>query len=1076
MFLSSQNGRCCFFTKSVAVDDASKLVFGDEDVDIEIAKKPSSTSSSQPNRNTGAGNNRDANRTARQSGGPGNNNSNQRPREVARFHSFDSDSDIVEEYVEPTAQRVGNNSGRQQNDFQSNHANVREQLLERTTFQDMMHSYSNWNVNNANSGSSNNGEGIDNHPGPKQPAENAIGWFSEQLINSVNMHKEGLLGVCLALQQNADKRNLMELNLLNLKSFRDLKVRETVWKEEFHFWLPIAHNQYHFTQSLPLLFEGLEILNSDYLANVTQSHGNLKKSLPIVRQLTESGEVENKPADMDSVFSELLEEYGPECTQSKEVFYNLQEFQVGKEKQNKPKKPVTWAKVMNSKRLVSYREWTFCRSLILDESVSIKDCERLIAKVAKSGLGYTRTSAESGSLLFCESDEDNLITEEMFPTISADQQQDDLQMNPQQQNRTRRGRFYTDLLSDSTSSREPQIFADDPVTDKHVRQAILSSHAPDPSRLSEPEQRQRAKILRTTTLPLSLVKDVLSFYPKMLNVQMKNVFGGQVHASAKTLEGYCGFHHQFLLLCEDFPVIREAVENKIATFVGDEHERTKYKTPNMGEFLCLLAVSDKYRWEHVAEAALFESWDRRTFWVTVKENMSGNPNLQDCGKLGKDLAHWFFTPHNPVGNRTWLFNHWFLNIVAQQTHKHSKLATGDNVHLAGGRAAGDPSSTSALNINHAKFCKNTSSVLKIYERTKGIPSSKLIEQLQDAMFFFCNHVNDWNSFFCAAGFYPISNKPVEPVPGTARAPTLLDEVFGDAIENSFRKGYTRQLLVDGKLHYEKDRASYKYPRRLENLKLAARDEALTSNVLIGFESDSYKRNNGNSSYVDRNNTYSYARDNHHHNSYRGSSGGGVKRGRDEDEHYSYNRSSNNYRENDRDYDRNTRQRTERGYNSTSGGGRGYSYGDRGNYDRSSREHRDEHRHYNDRHSDHRNNYQYDRHGTSAASSSHAYRADTQPCYGAYGRGPYDYYRAIQRDSRTVTNNYGYVNTVRGGTPTGVHAYYDTRAGVAGASSSSAVHHPQVVHHTQAVYQQPAVSSSQVAYPPLRPVFGWGPPY
>ena len=79
-----------------------------------------------------------------------------------------------------------------------------------------------------------------------------------------------------------------------------------------------------------------------------------------------------------------------------------------------------------------------------------------------------------------------------------------------------------------------------------------------------------------------------------------------------------GVHHLFLLLCEKFPEIREATEDKIEKYMNSEIARSKNITGNIGEFLCLLSVSDKFHWHDVAELGLKESFDRRVFWCLIK--------------------------------------------------------------------------------------------------------------------------------------------------------------------------------------------------------------------------------------------------------------------------------------------------------------------------------------------------------------------------------------------------------------------------------------------------------------------------
>lgn len=75
----------------------------------------------------------------------------------------------------------------------------------------------------------------------------------------------------------------------------------------------------------------------------------------------------------------------------------------------------------------------------------------------------------------------------------------------------------------------------------------------------------------------------------------------------KALEGYCWFHRWFLEYVTKHPSVRAGVNNRIASFIHDPSFRTKKNTPSLGEWLCLLSVSDKYKWSDVSAAYINES-------------------------------------------------------------------------------------------------------------------------------------------------------------------------------------------------------------------------------------------------------------------------------------------------------------------------------------------------------------------------------------------------------------------------------------------------------------------------------------
>jgi hypothetical protein len=78
-------------------------------------------------------------------------------------------------------------------------------------------------------------------------------------------------------------------------------------------------------------------------------------------------------------------------------------------------------------------------------------------------------------------------------------------------------------------------------------------------------------------------------------------------ASFKALEGYCWFHRWFLEFATTNMDVRQAVDVRITNFVNSEQFRTKKATPSLGEWICLLSVSDRYNWTNVSAAYINES-------------------------------------------------------------------------------------------------------------------------------------------------------------------------------------------------------------------------------------------------------------------------------------------------------------------------------------------------------------------------------------------------------------------------------------------------------------------------------------
>merc|ERR1712093_824503 len=86
--------------------------------------------------------------------------------------------------------------------------------------------------------------------------------------------------------------------------------------------------------------------------------------------------------------------------------------------------------------------------------------------------------------------------------------------------------------------------------------------------------------------------------------------------------------------------------------------RAKKACPNIGEFLCLLAVSRKYTWDDVSTAILKETLDRNASWAIDKFPVLAKPGINAEVRLEKTFRA------SIVSIRLLCFNVWFLrNIV-----------------------------------------------------------------------------------------------------------------------------------------------------------------------------------------------------------------------------------------------------------------------------------------------------------------------------------------------------------------------------------------------------------------------------
>jgi hypothetical protein len=241
---------------------------------------------------------------------------------------------------------------------------------------------------------------------------------------------------------------------------------------------------------------------------------------------------------------------------------------------------------------------------------------------------------------------------------------------------------------------------------------------------------------------------VLGVIPKLMNSQVVLLMKGEVWTSQKALSGYMGFHHLLLALCRRYPNLQQAVDERIQRFLSSEEERVKAKVPNLGEFICLLSVSDRYDWSSIAAALLGEVFDRNVLWLLKRHPHLGA--LTDTGVSQERLRCTFQS--SLVSMRLIMFNVWFLNNVAKVPHLH--FDRGSDV------------------------CCHASCALRRYERTKGLPLRSTIEALHQAVKSIFE-VASWQGYFNAVGIEHIE-------------PAALCQWLRQSVLASLRKGYHRE--------------------------------------------------------------------------------------------------------------------------------------------------------------------------------------------------------------------------------------------------------------------------------------------
>ena len=129
--------------------------------------------------------------------------------------------------------------------------------------------------------------------------------------------------------------------------------------------------------------------------------------------------------------------------------------------------------------------------------------------------------------------------------------------------------------------------------------------------------------LTSSTSMTRYVDSVLKILPKLMNtmvvelMQSSNGCGGQVkrHISNRAVEGYLSVHHMLLKLTDESKgAIANEAERRIQQMMSDDKYRHKKCIPDIGDFLCLLTLSNTH-WNTISTTVMNEVFTRQICWV-----------------------------------------------------------------------------------------------------------------------------------------------------------------------------------------------------------------------------------------------------------------------------------------------------------------------------------------------------------------------------------------------------------------------------------------------------------------------------
>lgn len=220
---------------------------------------------------------------------------------------------------------------------------------------------------------------------------------------------------------------------------------------------------------------------------------------------------------------------------------------------------------------------------------------------------------------------------------------------------------------------------------------------------------------------------VFEVIPKLMNSQIVLLSSGQLWRCEKALEGYFAYHHLLLHCLHAYPALRSHMEAKLESFHSDPEARSKQRVPNLGEFLCLVSVSDSYGWEELGIPILEEAFDRNVLWILKQAPHLGD--LSDMRVSQARLRRSFNA--NRVSLRLLMFQVAFLQLVKPR-HTHELVAVP---------------------------CRAASCALERKDHCKGLPGPGEAEWLFDRCLRILD-VDDFGGFLDLIGAAPMDDEEV----------------------------------------------------------------------------------------------------------------------------------------------------------------------------------------------------------------------------------------------------------------------------------------------------------------------------
>merc|ERR1719379_3363018 len=132
----------------------------------------------------------------------------------------------------------------------------------------------------------------------------------------------------------------------------------------------------------------------------------------------------------------------------------------------------------------------------------------------------------------------------------------------------------------------------------------------------------------------------------------------QLFDSIKAINGYVSFHHLLLAFVEQYPPIKQIANNQVSQFINNPLCRDKEVTPDIGELLVNLAISD-YSWDDFCPGWIEEAFIRNARWICAKyPNLLRFNEKSSCIRLTQSFKA------TRTGKRLCMFQRFFISQIA----------------------------------------------------------------------------------------------------------------------------------------------------------------------------------------------------------------------------------------------------------------------------------------------------------------------------------------------------------------------------------------------------------------------------